>query len=103
MIKLNALYFTVAFHQALKLSHTALGETAPGKVVNLLSNDVNRFDLISLLINSMWTAPTLTIIVGVLLWIEIGWAGVIGIAIVFIVVPVQSKCAAVNCNQTVSN
>lgn len=81
------------FLQALKLSHTALGETAPGKVVNLLSNDVNRFDLISLLINSMWTAPTLAFIVGILLWFEIGWAGVIGIAIVFIVVPVQSECA----------
>lgn len=58
--------------------------------MNLLSNDVNRFDWVTMFINSMWTAPLLTIIVGVLLWKEIGIAGMIGIAIVFIVVPIQS-------------
>lgn len=77
--------------KALRLSQTALGETAPGKVVNLLSNDVNRFDWVTMFINSMWTAPLLTIIVGILLWIEIGVAGMIGIVIVFIVVPIQSE------------
>lgn len=82
--------------QALKLSHSALGQTAPGKVVNLLSNDVNRFELVSLLINALWTAPTLTIIIGILLWLEIGWAGVVGIAIVFVVVPIQSEWQPVN-------
>lgn len=76
--------------QALRLSQTALGETAPGKVVNLLSNDVNRFDWVTMFLNSMWTAPLLTLIVGILLWIEIGVAGMIGIVIVFIVVPIQS-------------
>lgn len=77
--------------KALRLSQTALGETAPGKVVNLLSNDVNRFDWVTMFLNSMWTAPLLTLIVGALLWIEIGIAGMIGIVIVFIVVPIQSK------------
>lgn len=42
-------------------------------------------------LNSMWTAPLLTLIVGILLWIEIGVAGMIGIVIVFIVVPIQSE------------
>lgn len=74
----------------MRLSQTALGETAPGKVVNLLSNDVNRFDWVTVFLNSMWTAPLLTLIVGALLWIEIGVAGMIGIIIVFIVVPIQS-------------
>lgn len=76
--------------KALRLSQTALGETAPGKVVNLLSNDVNRFDLVTMFLNTMWTAPLLTLIVGILLWREIQWAGLIGIGIVFIVVPIQS-------------
>lgn len=75
----------------MRLSQTAMGETAPGKVVNLLSNDVNRFDWVSMFINSMWTAPLLALIVGVLLWIEIGIPGLIGILIVFIVVPIQSE------------
>lgn len=41
--------------------------------------------------NSLWSAPLLTIIIGTLLWFEIGWAGVIGMAFVFVVIPLQSK------------
>lgn len=80
------------FRKALRLSQTALGETALGKVVNLLSNDVGRFDLVSMFIHSMWSAPLMAIIVGYLLWLEAGWAGMIGILVVFVVVPLQCKC-----------
>lgn len=79
------------FLQALRLSQTALGETAPGKVVNLLSNDVNRFDIVSMFLHAMWTAPLMAMLVGYLLWVEVRWAGMVGIAIVFIVVPIQSE------------
>lgn len=34
----------------------------------------------------------MAIIVGYLLWIESGWAGMIGIAVVFVVVPLQCMC-----------
>ena len=73
------------------MSQTALGDTAPGKVVNLLSNDVNRFDIVSMFLNAMWTAPLMAMIVGYMLWVEVRWAGMVGIAIVFIVVPIQSE------------
>ncbi|XP_031636354.1 multidrug resistance-associated protein 4-like [Contarinia nasturtii] len=89
-MKVRVAVCSLIYRKALKLSQTALGETAPGKVVNLLSNDVNRFDMVTMFINSMWTAPLLTVIVGVMLYIEIGVPGMIGILIVFIVVPIQS-------------
>lgn len=77
--------------QALRLSRTALGDTAPGKIVNLLSNDVNRFDMVTIFLHSMWSAPLLTIIVGGMLYSEIGWPALVGILIVFCVVPIQCK------------
>lgn len=73
------------------MSQTALGETAPGKVANLLSNDVNRFDQFSYFLNSLWISPLLTIIVGCLLWQEIGVAGIFGIGVVLTIVPILSK------------
>lgn len=75
----------------MRLSTTALGETAPGKVVNLVANDVNRFDLVSIFINHMWSAPISALIIGYFLWDEAGYAGLLGIAAVFIVVPIQCK------------
>lgn len=82
--------FGVIF-KALRLSQTALGETASGKVTNLLSNDVNRFDQASYFLNSLWISPLLTIIIGCLLWNEVGIAGIVGIVVILTIVPVLSK------------
>lgn len=59
--------------------------------MNLLSNDVYRFDAMSMFFNAMWTAPLLVITVGYLLWIEVQWAGMLGLLVVFIIVPIQSN------------
>nr|XP_012230280.1 PREDICTED: probable multidrug resistance-associated protein lethal(2)03659 [Linepithema humile] len=88
--KVRTAVCSVIYRKALRLSKTALGETAPGKVVNLVANDVNRFDLVTIFIHHMWSAPLCTIIVGYILYAEVGYAGLIGIAIIFVVVPIQS-------------
>lgn len=85
--------------QALRLSQCALGETSPGKVVNLLSNDVSRFEYINLNMNSIWIAPLLALIVACLLYEnEVGWPGLIGIATIFTIVPLQSTFIAIKCS-----
>lgn len=73
------------------MSKKALGETASGQVVNLLSNDVARFDIVSIFIHHMWVSPTAALIVMYFLWVEAGYAGVIGMIPVYLVVPLQSK------------
>ena len=45
--KINVLKNFFFFHQCLRLSNKALGETTVGQIVNLMSNDVNRFDNVS--------------------------------------------------------
>ncbi|XP_052900938.1 ATP-binding cassette sub-family C member 4-like [Anopheles moucheti] len=89
-MKVRIAVCSVIYRKALRLSRTALGDTAPGKVVNLLSNDVNRFDIVSVFLHSMWSAPLLAIVIGILLYIEIGVAGLIGMVVIFIVTPIQS-------------
>ncbi|XP_058058151.1 ATP-binding cassette sub-family C member 4-like [Anopheles bellator] len=81
---------SVLYRKALRLSRTALGETSAGKVVNLLSNDVNRFDIASYLVCFMWTSPVVMVLSGLLLWYEIGWSGVIGMVAIVIITPIQS-------------
>ncbi|KAI4502295.1 hypothetical protein M0802_002207 [Mischocyttarus mexicanus] len=81
---------SVVYRKALRLSQTALGDTAPGKIVNLVANDVNRFDLVSIFIHHMWSAPLSALIIAYFLYTEAGYSGLFGIAAVFVVVPIQS-------------
>ncbi|XP_031329087.1 multidrug resistance-associated protein 4-like [Photinus pyralis] len=78
------------YRKALKLSRTALGESAAGKVVNLLSNDVSRFDVASVFVHHMWVAPTTAVIVMYLLWKEADYCGLIGMIPIFLICPLQS-------------
>lgn len=87
---------SIIYRKATKLSQTALGGTAPGKVVNLLSNDVNRFDLVSVIFHYMWCAPLLSIVIGWLLYREVGWPAFIGMGVVFLVVPLQCESTFLN-------
>ncbi|XP_029164697.1 probable multidrug resistance-associated protein lethal(2)03659 [Nylanderia fulva] len=89
--KIRVAVCSLVYRKALRLSKTALGETAPGKVVNLVANDVNRFDLVSIVIQYMWSAPLSALIVATILYQQIGYAGLIGVAIVFVVVAIQSN------------
>ncbi|XP_031635983.1 multidrug resistance-associated protein 4-like [Contarinia nasturtii] len=81
---------SLIYRKSLRLSQRALNDTAPGKLVNLLSNDVNRFDIVSVVIHNLWTSPIMTIAAAYILWNEIRWAAFIGLAIVFLIVPIQS-------------
>lgn len=87
-MKIRVALCSLIYRKALKLTHTALRDTS---VINLLSNDVNRFDLISFLVHSMWSAPIMTIIIGYFLWLEARWAGMIGLTVVVLIVPIQCK------------
>lgn len=82
-------YFYVL--QALRLNRTALGDTAPGKVVNLIANDVNRFEYVIALTHYMWSAPLSVLIVMYILYSEIGYTSIVGIIIMFMVVPIQCE------------
>lgn len=87
-MKVRVAVCSLIYRKALKLSQTALGETSPGKMVNLLSNDVSRFDWTSYYLNYLWTGPLITLIIGCLMWIEIGFVGFFGILVIFTTVPI---------------
>ncbi|KAF2882882.1 hypothetical protein ILUMI_23292 [Ignelater luminosus] len=89
-MKVNAACCAVIYRKALRLSRTALGETASGKVVNLLSNDVSRFHVSSYLVHYLWISPVAAIIIACFLWYQAGVAGIVGLIPVFIIVPLQS-------------
>lgn len=82
---------SLIYRKALRLSKTALGQTTIGQVVNLLSNDVNRFDVAVLFANQLWIGPLETIVITYLMYLQVGISSVIGVASMLVVIPIQSK------------
>ncbi|XP_066090519.1 ATP-binding cassette sub-family C member 4 [Saccopteryx bilineata] len=78
------------YRKALRLSNVAMGKTTTGQIVNLLSNDVNKFDQVTVFLHYLWAGPLQAIAVTVLLWMEIGISCLAGMAVLIILLPLQS-------------
>lgn len=89
-MKVRASVCALLYRKSTRLSRTALGDTPAGKVVNLLSNDVARFDFASMMIHQLWIGPVSSIIVIVMLYQRSGLPGVAGILLIFIMAPLQA-------------
>ncbi|ELR57679.1 hypothetical protein M91_05764, partial [Bos mutus] len=79
---------SVTWHFA--LSSSAMGKTTTGQIVNLLSNDVNRFDQVMMFLHYLWVGPLLAVTVTTLLWMEIGMSYLPAMAVLIILLLLQS-------------
>ncbi|XP_060989153.1 ATP-binding cassette sub-family C member 4-like isoform X10 [Dama dama] len=78
------------YRKALRLSSSAMGKTTTGQIVNLLSNDVSRFDQVMMFLHYLWVGPLQVIAVTTLLWKEIGMSCLAGMAVLIILLLLQS-------------
>lgn len=62
-----------------------------GKIVNLLSNDVRKFDDVLVLIYNVWRAPLQIILFVIVTYMEIGVAAFVGMGFLTCFVPAQGK------------
>ncbi|XP_068628825.1 ATP-binding cassette sub-family C member 4-like isoform X2 [Battus philenor] len=82
---------SLIYRKVMRMSSGALAQTTAGQVVNLLSNDVNRFDYAFIYTHFIWLLPLQVIVVCFLIYAKIGYAAIIGVVgIVLQTIPVQS-------------
>uniref|UniRef100_A0A6P7GCD8 Multidrug resistance-associated protein 4-like n=1 Tax=Diabrotica virgifera virgifera TaxID=50390 RepID=A0A6P7GCD8_DIAVI len=74
---------SLTYRKLLKLNHKSLGETAAGQLVNLMSNDVQRFDVCAASIHFIWIMPIYAVLTFYILYIYVGIiAAVTGMAFI---------------------
>lgn len=88
-MKMRIACCSLIYRKALKLSRTALGETTIGQAVNLLSNDVSRFDVAIIFLHYLWLGPLETVIITYFMYREVGISAVFGVAALLMFIPLQ--------------
>jgi ATP-binding cassette, subfamily C (CFTR/MRP), member 4 len=73
----------------LKLSKSAQGKTTVGQLINILSNDVNRFDFNLMFLPYIIAGPLQLIIMTYFLWVEFGVSSLAGVGLIVILTPIQ--------------
>lgn len=81
---------SLMYRKTLRLSHKSLGEVAAGKIVNLMSNDVTRFDQAPALTHYIWIMPIQLVIMSYLMYESVGISAFAGIGCITIqAIPIQ--------------
>ncbi|KAJ8929220.1 hypothetical protein NQ314_018099 [Rhamnusium bicolor] len=88
-MKIRVAVCSLIYRKALKLSRSALAETTIGQMVNLLSNDVGRFDFATTHVNFYWLAPLETIVIMYLVYVYVGPTGLTGCGFLLLFIPFQ--------------
>ncbi|XP_023231554.1 multidrug resistance-associated protein 4-like [Centruroides sculpturatus] len=88
-MQLRAACCSLIYRKALRLSHSSISKSTIGRMVNLLSNDVDRFDKFIYLSYYVIISPLQAIIIVAMLWQYIGPAVLAGVAVLFLYIPVQ--------------
>lgn len=74
------------------MSQVSVGEVAGGKLVNLLSNDVARFDYGFMFLHYLWVVPIQAAVVLYFLYEVAGWAPFVGLfGVVILILPLQGR------------
>ena len=70
-------------------------EMSPGRIVNMISTDAERFNEFQQFLLFFWSYPFQVVCGVVLLWRLVGWAAIGSILVLVVVIPLQKRVAAI--------
>ncbi|XP_052747534.1 ATP-binding cassette sub-family C member 4 [Bicyclus anynana] len=90
-LKMKIACSSLIYRKVLRMSQLSIGEVAAGKLVNLLSNDVARFDMAFMFLHYLWLVPLQLIFVLYFLYDAAGYAPFVGLfSVIFLILPIQA-------------
>lgn len=88
-MKIRLASCALIYKKSLQLTKSVMEDGLSGHVINLMSNDVSKFDTGVSLIHDLWKGPVELIVLGSFIYMEIGVAGLIGIVGMLSFIPLQ--------------
>lgn len=77
--------------QILAFTKYTLKDGIAGQAVNLMSNDVSRFDWLMSFTHDFWRPPLAAMGAGYFIYQQVGYAGLLGMAILILFMPLQGE------------
>ncbi|XP_022907991.2 ATP-binding cassette sub-family C member 4-like [Onthophagus taurus] len=85
---------SLIYRKTLKLSKKSLSATAGGQIVNLISNDLTRFDFVAPMLHTAWVIPIQVAIITYFIYEEVQESAFAGVgAMILLTLPVQGIIA----------
>ncbi|XP_019850009.1 PREDICTED: multidrug resistance-associated protein 4-like isoform X2 [Amphimedon queenslandica] len=87
---LTKIMFSSAIYQkTLSLSQTTVGQKTIGHIVNLASNDIQKFEVAFAMYHFLWIGPIHVVVVTYLLYLEVEWTAFIVTLLLVLQIPLQ--------------
>lgn len=93
-MRVRASASALVYAKALRLSGRARQTFSTGQIVNLMSTDGGRIDMAACYLHYLWSGPFQVLVILVLLFRLLQWAAFVGLAILCLAIPIQSKITA---------
>lgn len=90
----NILFLCSGRRKSLVLSNSARKTTTTGEVINLMSNDAQKFMELMVFVNMIWSAPLQIALAVYFLWQILGLAVLSGLAVMVLMIPINGWLAS---------
>ncbi|XP_060522347.1 ATP-binding cassette sub-family C member 4-like [Cylas formicarius] len=88
-IQIRTCFCSLVYRKALKLTPSAMIDISLGNIITVITKDVLVFENSIMLINDMWVETIKVVVVSYLIYNKIGVSGLVGIGVLFLVIPAQ--------------
>ncbi|XP_071557590.1 ATP-binding cassette subfamily C member 4-like [Temnothorax nylanderi] len=76
---------SLLYRKLLRLNRASMNQTGTGQIMNLLSNDVTRFDQLMMFLNYIWIMPIQVTVIAIIMWQKVGISVLVGIGSLLII------------------
>lgn len=80
------------YRKVLRLKKSSMNESQTGKIINLISNDLDKFGIGVESLHDIWRGPLESAAFFTIIYLEIGVAAVVGMVFLLSFIPLQRRC-----------